>query len=128
MVDFVLLKVYISGNALVILGGPHDLIQTIYHDNAGALDAVAIDEVSGKIGTCTNEELYIYRPYGRIEGALKVATSTRTISQDPDGAIVVPPVHTTDHRGRKRHVYTIMGIGRRVVGRVFFAETLSNNR
>lgn len=90
MVDFVVIKVYISGNALVILGGPRDLIQTIYHDSADALDAVAIDENSGKIGFCTNEEVYIYRPYGRIEGALKVATSTRPMSQDPDGVYSGP--------------------------------------
>lgn len=83
MVDLVLLQVYISGNALVILGGPHDLIQTIYHEDTSALDAVAIDEVSGKIGTCSKEELYIYRPYGRIEGALKVATNTRPIEPRP---------------------------------------------
>lgn len=106
MVDFVLLKVYISGNALVILGGPHDLIQTTYHDNAGALDAVAIDEVSGKIGTCTNEELYIYRPYGRIEGALKVATSTRTMSQDPDGAYSGPSsAHYRSQRKKAAHLH-----------------------
>lgn len=42
--------------------------------------------------------------------------------------IVVSPVHTTDHRERKRSIYTIMGIGRGVVGGVFFAETLSDNR
>jgi len=64
---------------LVILGGPNDLIQTIYHEGPGALNAVVIDDVSGKIATCTEEKVYIYRPYGKIEGALKVVTSTRTI-------------------------------------------------
>ena len=67
-----MLKAYVSGNALIILGGPHDLIQTIYHDGSSALDAVAIDKWTGKIATCDSEEVYIYRPYGRNEGALRV--------------------------------------------------------
>ncbi|KAL9123438.1 MAG: hypothetical protein Q9187_000008 [Circinaria calcarea] len=65
------LVVYISGNALIILGGPHDLIQTIYHENSDALDAVAIDEATGKIATCSGTTVYIYRPYGESERALK---------------------------------------------------------
>ena len=72
-------KVYISGNGIVILGGPHDLIQTIYHDEQSELEAVAIDEATGKIATCTSKEVMIYNPYGREEGALKVLqTSTVT--------------------------------------------------
>ena len=65
-------KVYISGSALVILGGPHELLQTIYHDENLALDAVAIDEATGKIATCSFNEVTIYKPYGREEGVLKV--------------------------------------------------------
>ncbi|KAL9129322.1 MAG: hypothetical protein Q9217_002193 [Psora testacea] len=62
---------YVSGNALVILGGSHDLIQTTYHDQCEALGAVVIDEVSGKIATCSSDEIYVYKPYGREEGILK---------------------------------------------------------
>ena len=65
-------KVYISGSALVILGGPHELLQTIYHDEHSELDAVAIDEATGKIATCSFNEVTIYKPYGREEGVLKV--------------------------------------------------------
>ena len=66
------MKVYISGNALVILGGPNDLIQTIYLDDCEALEGVTIDEKFGKIAVCSLEEVYIYKPYGREEGSLKV--------------------------------------------------------
>ncbi len=65
------LVVYISGNALVILGGPHQLLQTIYHDDQYGLEAVAIDESNGKIATCSSKEVTIYKPYGREEGVLK---------------------------------------------------------
>lgn len=33
---------------------------------------MAIDESTGKIAACDSEEVYIYRPYGREEGALRV--------------------------------------------------------
>ena len=51
---------YISGHALVILGGPHQLLQTIYVDDTDALEAVTIDELSGKI-TNAWPEMYTYR-------------------------------------------------------------------
>lgn len=66
-------KAYISGNALIILGGPDNLIQTIYHDNSVGFDAVSVDKLSGKIAISNEEEIYVYRPYGRDEGILKVA-------------------------------------------------------
>lgn len=66
-------KAYISGKALIILGGPDDLIQTIYHDDSVGFDAVSVDKLSGKIAICNEDEIYIYRPYGRDEGVLKVA-------------------------------------------------------
>ncbi|KAL9103855.1 MAG: hypothetical protein Q9163_001133 [Psora crenata] len=74
---------YISGNALVILGGPHDLIQTTYHDQCEELDAVIIDETSGKIATCSSDEIYVYKPYGREEGVPKWSLHL-SLSQ-PDG-------------------------------------------
>lgn len=67
-------KAYISGNALIILGGPHNLIQTIYHDDSIGFDAVAVDKLSGNIAISNEEEIYVYRPYGRDEGVLKVAS------------------------------------------------------
>ncbi|MCJ1398065.1 regulator of (H+)-ATPase in vacuolar membrane [Xylographa trunciseda] len=65
------LVVYISGNALVILGGPHQLLQTIYHDDTQILGAVAIDKETGKIATCSPGSIHIYRPYGHNEDVLK---------------------------------------------------------
>ena len=65
------LVVYISGGALVILSGPHQLLQTIYHEDLSDLDAVAIDETTGKIVTCTLKEVTIYKPYGKDEGLLR---------------------------------------------------------
>lgn len=65
------LVAYISGSALVILSSPHDLLQTIYLDEDQELEAVAVDEATGKIATCTLREVTIYKPYGRNEGVLK---------------------------------------------------------
>ena len=125
----VLLQVYVSGNALVVLGGPHDLIQTIYHDGQGALEAVAIDEASGKIATCTEKEVYIYRPYGRIEGALKVSSnSTREGAKILMMLVVVSPVYATDPRKRTRIVYSIVGFRGGAVGGLFHAETIPDSR
>ena len=109
----------------MILGGPHDLIQTIYHEGHGVLDAVAIDKSSGKIATCTNADLLIYRPYGRVEGALKVVVAqTCTEADDLTVPSVVSPVHITNPRRRNRSIYTIMGIRGRAVDRELFAETI----
>ena len=63
--------VYISGNGLVILTGPHQLIQTIYQDDQSPLDAVSIDRSTGKIVTCSSNEVTVYSPYGKEEGLLK---------------------------------------------------------
>ncbi len=64
-------QVYISGNALVILGGPHHLIQTVYQEESEVLDAVSIDEASGKIAISSLDEVHVYKPYGMLEGGLK---------------------------------------------------------
>lgn len=56
----------------MILSGPRSLIQTIYDDQLLALEAVVIDEATGKIAVCSSEEVHIYKPYGKKEGALKV--------------------------------------------------------
>ena len=63
---------YISGNALTILSGPRKLLQTIYLEESNPLDAVTFDKDTGNIATCSGSTVYLYRPYGRDEGALKV--------------------------------------------------------
>lgn len=55
--------VYASGNALAILSDPETILQTIYDDDERKLEAVAFDEVSGKIAACTGSTIRIYRPF-----------------------------------------------------------------
>ncbi|KAL9106898.1 MAG: hypothetical protein Q9227_008146 [Pyrenula ochraceoflavens] len=62
---------YISGNALVILGGAQELLQTIYTSDLPILEAVTIDEPSGRIAVCGRSRIVIYDPSGREEGVLK---------------------------------------------------------
>ncbi|KAL9584717.1 MAG: hypothetical protein Q9212_001949 [Teloschistes hypoglaucus] len=65
------LVVYISGNGIVILSGPTDLVQTLYLEDCSALVAVDIDETTGKIAAASPTNVYVYRPYGKEEGLLK---------------------------------------------------------
>ncbi|AEO71621.1 f9fa59cc-7d82-44e7-b430-5129f564278b [Thermothielavioides terrestris] len=56
---------YITGNALSILGDalPDALLQTVYDDgDPEPLQAVALDEASGKIAVCTSRAVRVYRP------------------------------------------------------------------
>ena len=85
------LVLYIAGNALVISDQPHHLVQTIYHDNEGLLDAVAIDKATGKIAILGSSNVYIYKPYGVEDASLKwslqfsfAARSTSTTLTTPD--------------------------------------------
>lgn len=61
----------------MILGGPQKLLQTIYVDDTEALEAVAIDETSGKIAVCGGPDVFIYQPYGIQHEALKVCPCHR---------------------------------------------------
>ncbi|ROV92027.1 hypothetical protein VMCG_09527 [Cytospora schulzeri] len=67
---------YISGNAIAILSDHETLIQTIYDDDETHLEAVALDEVSGKIAVCTNRSVRIYKPFVHEDGVLKWAWDT----------------------------------------------------
>ncbi|EKV08590.1 WD repeat protein [Penicillium digitatum] len=62
---------YISGHALVILGGPQTLLQTIYVDDTETLEAIAFDEISGKIAVCGGPDVFVYQPYGIQSETLK---------------------------------------------------------
>ncbi|EDN98676.1 hypothetical protein SS1G_13535 [Sclerotinia sclerotiorum 1980 UF-70] len=64
---------YITGNAFVILTGADTILQTIYDDDDTQLEAIALDEASGKIAACAGSNIRIYKPYGQDEGALKVS-------------------------------------------------------
>jgi hypothetical protein len=63
---------YVSGNAVIILKGPKEILQTIYVDDVEELEALTIEESSGRIAVCSKEHVYIYGPIGRDEGVLKV--------------------------------------------------------
>ncbi|KAL9623679.1 MAG: hypothetical protein Q9160_002135 [Pyrenula sp. 1 TL-2023] len=63
--------VYVSGNALVILGGAQQLLQTIYLNDATELTTVTIDEHSGRIAVSGGGHVFAYRPQGKDEGVLK---------------------------------------------------------
>ncbi|CAI6326249.1 unnamed protein product [Periconia digitata] len=54
---------YISGNALIILDSPNHVVQTIYIDQEDELEAVALDENTGKLATCSKKRAYIFEPY-----------------------------------------------------------------
>ena len=84
------IKAYITGNALVILTAPNSILQTIYDENEEFLDAIAIDEVSGKIATCTGSTVRIYKPYGQGEDALKVCGLNTRINRNLLMGSVVP--------------------------------------
>ncbi|ORY63968.1 RAVE protein 1 C terminal-domain-containing protein [Pseudomassariella vexata] len=62
--------VYITGNALAILSDD-TIIQTIYDDDERKLEAVAFDELSGKIAASTGRTVRIYKPLGQLDDALK---------------------------------------------------------
>ncbi|PYH48352.1 WD repeat protein [Aspergillus saccharolyticus JOP 1030-1] len=79
--------VYISGQALVILGGPHKLLQTIYVDDTDVLEAVTIDEVTGKIAACGGPDVFIYQPYGIQNETLKWSLAQTFRSEDDDETI-----------------------------------------
>ncbi|KAK7416511.1 regulator of (H+)-ATPase in vacuolar membrane [Neonectria magnoliae] len=66
-------QTYITGSAFAILEGSRGVIQTIYDDDPQPLDAIAFDEASGKIATCTSTQVRVYRPFGSREDALKWA-------------------------------------------------------
>ncbi|KAF2840037.1 hypothetical protein M501DRAFT_1056409 [Patellaria atrata CBS 101060] len=54
---------YVSGNAIVILTGPHDILQTIYLDEHESLDAIQLDELSGGIAVGSGSVTHVYKPY-----------------------------------------------------------------
>ncbi|POS86224.1 hypothetical protein EPUL_000396, partial [Erysiphe pulchra] len=56
---------YITGNAVVILTTPHNLLQVIYDDSEEQLEAIAFDEITGKIAVHASHQIRIYKPYGQ---------------------------------------------------------------
>ncbi|KAJ5247425.1 hypothetical protein N7468_002408 [Penicillium chermesinum] len=79
---------YISGHALVILGGPQTLLQTIYVDDTDKLEAVAFDEASGRIAVSGGPDVFIYEPWGvRVETLKWSLVHTFRADDDDNGPI-----------------------------------------
>jgi len=56
-----------------VLSGSHRAIQTVYDDDSEHfLDAIALDEATGKIATCTSKQVRIYRPLILQDESVKV--------------------------------------------------------
>ena len=47
------------------------------------MEAVTFDEATGKIAACSNANIYVYKPYGQDEGAVKVGASLHTMMGHP---------------------------------------------
>jgi hypothetical protein len=76
--------VYLTGNALVILDRPDHLLQTIYHEEVLTLDAVTIDEETGKIAACSEKLVFIYKPYEYEEGVYKWSLQSSIVNHCED--------------------------------------------
>lgn len=70
-------QAYVTGNAFVVLRSHDAILQTVYDGNETPLDAIAIDEVSGKIAICAGHVIRLYKPYGQVEDLLQVCLVTR---------------------------------------------------
>ncbi|TIC97346.1 Regulator of V-ATPase in vacuolar membrane protein 1 [Colletotrichum higginsianum] len=79
-------NVYITGSAFTILTDSDTVLQTIYDDDPSHLQAVAFDESSGKIATCTKSVVRVYRPFGQPEDALKWGLQSSFPIPDPQNA------------------------------------------
>lgn len=62
-----------TGNAAILLGGPQNILQTIYVDDIDFLESVAIEETSGRVAVSGGRHVFVYKPLGRDEGALRWA-------------------------------------------------------
>ncbi|WKT49007.1 WD40/YVTN repeat-like-containing domain superfamily [Fusarium oxysporum f. sp. vasinfectum] len=67
------INVYITGSAFAILEGSHGILQTVYDEGEQPLEAIAFDEATGKIATCTLTQVRLYKPFGSREDTLKWA-------------------------------------------------------
>lgn len=80
-------SVYITGSAFTILCDPGTIVQTVYDEDPAHLQAVAFDEWSGKIATCTDSVIRVYKPFGQSEDALKWGLQSSFLIPDLRDAI-----------------------------------------
>ncbi|CAG7563181.1 unnamed protein product [Fusarium equiseti] len=55
------INTYITGSAFTILEGSHRILQTVYDEGEQTLEAIAVDEATGKIATCTLTQVRVYK-------------------------------------------------------------------
>ncbi|KAI9886031.1 MAG: hypothetical protein M1823_002151 [Watsoniomyces obsoletus] len=79
---------YISGNALVVLAGPHAVRQTIYVDDESSLEAVAFDEISGKIAVCSERAVHVYAIAEESLTSFKLANPVKLAAYSPDATLI----------------------------------------
>ncbi|KAF2203375.1 WD repeat protein-like protein [Delitschia confertaspora ATCC 74209] len=82
-----LIIAYISGPALTVLDAPNHVLQTTYLDEEYELQAIALDEETGKIAVCGEKRVYVYQPYGQDEGAVKWSLQGSMALSDPNDMI-----------------------------------------
>lgn len=74
-------QTYVSGASLIVLKGPHQLLQTLIPRQDGPdLTAVAVDPVSGKIATLDGAVAYIFHPLPGDKANPKVSSQSSTQS------------------------------------------------
>lgn len=56
----------------MILSGAQTLLQTIYVDDTENLEAIAIDEATGRIAVSGGADIFVYQPNGFKGESLKV--------------------------------------------------------
>ena len=71
------------------MGDTQNILQTIYIDDAEPLEAVALEEASGRIAVCDSKNVYVYRPLGKDEDVLRVRRSTGLEAVSADSRLVV---------------------------------------
>lgn len=104
-------QAYVSGNAVIILKGPQEILQTIHVDEVDELEAVTIEESSGRVAICSKEQVFIYGPIGRDEGLLKVEIQTNSITITDTATVVAHP--QLGHGRDTASLHIIMGLTRR---------------
>lgn len=120
------MQAYISGNALIILDSPNNVLQTTYHEIEDDLIAVVLDDATGKIATCTNAIVHVYKPYGQDEGAVKVGGQRKRRAHIHwlICCLVVTTLRSVPTGCRRYHQNTIVGPRRRATRRERVADAV----
>ncbi|KAL1651809.1 regulator of (H+)-ATPase in vacuolar membrane [Didymella pomorum] len=80
-------QIIVRRNALIILDRPNHVVQTIYIDEESELEAVAVDEGTGKLAACSTRNIFVYQPYSVEYGVYKWSLQGSMTLPDPDDSI-----------------------------------------